>query len=170
MHRILGLTLCFLLLFTASVAAAAEVKIAVFDVQDVAVKSDVLKQGQAAMRKSFNARRDQLDNERKTVEKKVQDAVRSGNAQQINDAEKQQKAYAAKAEAFVAEVMKADERVRLDVDTVIIRAAESFGKKKGYAIVMDKNAAIWKDPAFQVTDVTNDLLSETNAMWKSMTK
>ena len=168
MHKILCLSLCLFIFFTSS--ALAEVKIAVFDLQDVADKSDVLKQGKEALRKGFNPRRDQLVQERTSLEKKLEDAVKAGNAQQIREATGQQQAFVKKYETFTAELGKADLRVREDVEQVIKQAAQAFGKKNGYVLVTPINPTSWTDPSQSVTDVTKDMLTETNRIWKSMTR
>lgn len=156
-----------LVLFSAA-AAHAEMSVAVFDLQEVASKSDVLKEAQAAMNKEFQPRKAALDKEAATLKSKT-DAVAKGTATEAQRTEllTLQRSYSDKVSEYMNDLQKAEMRIRGDVDLVIIQAAKNYAKKKGYNLILDNGAAIYFDDAM---NVTKDMLTETNAQWRSMKK
>jgi outer membrane protein len=166
MRIALALAVCLTLLSAA--VARAETRIAVFNLQKVITESDVLKEAQAAIKKEFDPRRNSLEQE-KTALQKLADSFGSNmpTEQQRKDFGTKERDYAQKANAFMSDFQKAELRVRSDVDRVIIAASASYAKKKGYDLILDSAAVPYFSGAL---DVTNDLLSETNAQWRSMKK
>jgi Skp family chaperone for outer membrane proteins len=67
---------------------------------------------------------------------------------------------------------QAEMRLHQDVDSVIIGAVNNYGKKKGYNLILDSASPLYSDSAYDaaVEDVTKDLLTEVNALWRSMKK
>lgn len=164
MRKILCLAACFIL-FSAA-AAHAEGTFAAFDLQRVAQESDALKVAIAALEKKFGAEKDALEKERSEIEKKLAEyAKKKPTDKQQKDFEEQRRKYSEKAQAFMR-LYQADEmRVRTDIDSIIYAAAKELAARKGYAMLLDIAAVPYVDPKHEVT---NDMLTEVNAVWKRM--
>ena len=166
MRIALVLAVCLTLLSAA--VARAEVRIAVFNLQKVVAECDVLKEAQAAIKKEFDPRRTALEKE-KTALQKLAESLNGSvpTEQQRKNFQAREQDYAQKANAFLGDFQKAELRVRSDVDRVIIAAAASYAKKKGYDLILDGAAVAFAAAAM---DVTTDMLSETNSQWRSLKK
>jgi outer membrane protein len=166
MRIALILAVCFTLLSAA--VARAEVRIAVFNLQKVVAECDVLKEAQTAIKKEFDPRRNTLEKEKTSLQNLAESLNKSvPTEQQRKDFLAREQDYAQKANTFLSDFQKAELRVRGDVDRVIIAAAASYAKKKGYDLILDNAAVAFATGAM---DVTADMLSETNAQWRSMKK
>lgn len=184
MRKILCLAACLLLMSAATVQAAG-VNIAVFDLQKVAADSDALKEARTILDSKFGPQKIELEKEREGMEKTAMDLEKEREAlfkmaenqrdakkvkaleQKVQNFSKQQRDYSEKAQAFMR-LLQADElRVRTELDSVISRAAKNLAKRKSYTLILDISLVPYVDPAL---DVTNDILTETNAVWKAMDK
>lgn len=162
MRYILTLAVCFVLLSAA--VAHAQGGIAVFDLQKVAGESDVQKEALAALEQSFGPEKAELEKEKEAIEalaKKYAEA--NPTEQQKKDFEKRLRAYSDREQAFLRLLQNAELRVRKDIDTVIETAAKQLAERKGYILVLDSVVAPYSDPKL---DVTNDMITETNKIWK----
>lgn len=167
MRKIFFLALCFVMLSAVAVRAEG-LSIVVFDLQKVATESDVLKAGTAAVEGQFKAEKDALEKDQADIEKKRKDfAAKAPTEKQIKDLQKQENAYNEKLRAFMQLYQKAEQRIREDVYTVLTSAAKSLAVKKGYTLVLDFGAVPYADPKL---DVTNDMLTEANEVWKNSQK
>lgn len=169
MRKILCLAACFLL-FSAAAAHAQE-GIVVFDLQKVAADCDALKEAKKALDEKFGPQKAELEKEREVFERKTAELQQADpkkiTNKQKEDYTKQQRDYTEKAQAFMR-LLQADElRVRTDIDTVINRAAKELAVRKGYAMILDAGLVPYADPKL---DITNDMLTETNAVWKVIKK
>ena len=164
MRKILCLAIGLLLLSAA--AAQAQSTIVVFDLQAVAAQSVALKVAKEALETKFGPQKAELEKERAAIEKKASDyAKKKPTDKQAQEFAKSQREYSEKAQAFMR-IIQADEvRVRTDIDTVITAAAKSLAERQGYTMILDVAMVPYADPKL---DVTNDMLTETNAVWKSM--
>lgn len=164
MRRILCLAVC-LLLFSAA-GARAEGEIVVFDLQKVAADCDALKEARKALDDKFGAQKTDLEKKREALEKKAADyEKKKPTDKQMEAYTKEQREYGEKAQAFMR-LLQADEmRVRQDIDTVIIEASKSLATRKKYAMILDSALVPYADPKL---DVTNDMLTESNAAWKKI--
>lgn len=165
MRKILALAVCSVFLFAAT--AHADLSIAVFDLQDVAAKSDVLKEGQAAVNKAFKPRKDKLDKDAEVLKGKADAVAKGATEAQRTEFLNLQRAYNESATAYMDELQKAELRIRQDVDLVILEAAKKYAKKKGYNLILDSNSALYFEDSM---DVTKEMLTEVNAQWRSMKK
>ncbi len=166
MRKILGLAVCFV--FLSAAVAKAEVNVAVFDLQDVAAKCDAVKAAQDDMKKKFDGQKKQLEKDRTTLEKKAEGFKgKQPTEQQQAEFIKMQREYSEKANAYVRAVQQDELRVRKEIDTLIMAAAKDLAKRKGYNLVLDSNAALYFDPAMNVTP---DMLNETNRVWREKKK
>jgi outer membrane protein len=164
MRIALALAVCLTLLSAA--VARAETRIAVFNLQKVVAECDVLKEAQAAIKKEFDPRRNSLEQEKAALQK-LADSLSGGvpTEQQRKDFGNKDRDYAQKANAFMSDFQKAELRVRSDVDRVIVAASASYAKKKGYDLILDSAAVPYANGAM---DVTADMLSESNAQWRTI--
>lgn len=173
MRTILCLAVCLLLLGAATARAEG---IVVFDLQKVAAESEALQEAKKALDDKFGPQKKELEKERAALEKQAEqlqkaqaekDAKKRPSEKQLQSFAKKQREYGEKAQAFMR-LLQADElRVRQDIDTVIGEAAKSLGQRKGYSMILDAALVPYSDPKL---DVTNDMLTETNAAWKRIRK
>lgn len=166
MRKILCLAVCFVLVSAAAAQAAGE--IVSFDLQQVAADSDALKVAKGALEGKFGPQRDSLEAERKALEKQAADfQKKKPTEKQQADFMKKNQEYSEKAQAFVRLLQADENRVSTDIDTLINAAAKQLAERKGYVMILDVKAVPYCDPKL---DVTNDMLTEVNAVWKSMLK
>lgn len=182
--RILFCLAVCLVLLSAPQAQAAELNIVVFDLQKVAADSDSLKEAKSFLDTKFGPQKTELEKEREAIEKKAADLEKERDAiaaapekqreakakaleKKLQDFAKLQRDYSEKAQAFMR-ILQADElRVRTELDAIITRAAQSLAKRKNYSMILDVALVPYADPSL---DVTNDMLTETNAVWKMVGK
>lgn len=166
MRHILCLAIAFVLLSAAT--AQAENSIAVFDLQKVAAESEPLKEAVAALDVKFGAQKEALEKERQELEKKTMELAKKKSTEAEQQAlAKEHRDFQEKGQAFMR-IFQADEtRVRMDLDTIIESAAKELAAKKGYVMLLDIAAVPYVDPKL---DVTNDMLTEVNTLWKNSKK
>ncbi len=165
MRKILGLAVCFVLLSAA--VAHAEMKIAVFDLQTVANKCDAVKDAQNTMKKKFDGQKAQLEKERTGLEKKMESFKGKPTEQQQAEFVKMQRDYSEKANAYVRAVQAEELRIRQEIDVVVLDASKAYAKQNGYNLILDSNSALYFDDAM---NVTNDMLTEVNKVWRAKKK
>ncbi len=162
MRKILILSFCFMLLFAST--AQAEMSVAVFNLQDVANKSDALKAAKAKMQKEYDGKKKELDAKRAKVEKLVTAMGNSPTKEQQTEFMRIKDEYNEAANLYVQNIRKAEMDIREKIDAIIIQAAQNLGKEKNYDLILDTTAAIY----FKSTmDVTNDMLTQVNKVWKT---
>ncbi|MDR2800704.1 MAG: OmpH family outer membrane protein [Desulfovibrio sp.] len=165
MRKIFCLAAVFLLC-AAPGAGAAELSIGVFDLQKVAAACDAVQDARAAIDSKYGAQKMLLEKDRAALEKKMEGfQTKKPTPKQQEDFTKEQREYTERAQAFMR-LLQADElRVRQDIDSVINQAAENLAKRKGYSLVMDIASIPYYDSKL---DVTEDLLAETNVVFKKI--
>ena len=167
MRKILGVAICFVLL-SAGVVHAADLNVAVFNVQKVASECDALQEAKTALEKAYSKQKTEIEAQRAALEKKAKGMTAKSTEAQQAEFRRMQREYSDKANAYVRSVQADEVRIRKDIDTVITEAAKELAKKKGYTIILDSStAAIYADPSM---DVTNDMLTEANTWWKNSKK
>jgi outer membrane protein len=165
MRYIACLAACFFLSASLN-AAAADIKIAVFNLQKTAAECDALQEARTALDGKFGEQKNALEKERLRLEKKASDfQSKRPTAKQQEDFAREQREYGEKAQAFMRLLQADEQRVRRDIDEVISRAAKNLAEAKGYAVIMDIADIIYYDPAL---DITDDLLAESNAVFKKI--
>jgi Skp family chaperone for outer membrane proteins len=154
------------LLCAAPDAGAAELSIAVFDLQKVAAACDAVQDARAAIDSKYGAQKMLLEKDRAALEKKMEGfQTKKPTPKQQEDFSKEQREYAERAQAFMR-LLQADElRVRQDIDSIINQAAENLARRKGYSMVMDIDSIPYYDSNL---DVTGDMLAEANAVFKKI--
>ncbi len=153
------LAICFLLLFAAT--ARAELKIAVFDLQVVAEKSDALKEAQVKWSETYDAEKKLLEKQRTELSKKFESLKKPTEAQQ-NDLRKAERDFNDKANALMQKMQKSEQVIRVEMDKLILKAAADYAAAKGYTVIMDVKGVPYFDKSMEVTE---DMLKETNRVW-----
>lgn len=163
--RNLFIVTLFCLLISATAVQAAELNIGVFDLQKVATDSEALKATRAEIDKKFGKQKSDLEQERENIEKKAKDFQKKRPTEKQQQAlQKQHQDYSQKAQAFMKLLQAEEVRFQQDMENQIAKAAKEVAVKKGLALVLNKAAAPYFDPKF---DVTADVLTELNTLTKS---
>ncbi len=163
MRKMYILAACFLLL--TAVAARAEVKTAVFDVNKVALECAAYKEAERIMKTDFDSRKASLDAEKNALAGKVAAARAPGATTALRDEVlKFGEEYNRKNVEFLGEYEKAYRRIRSDIDVLIREAAAQYAKEKGYNLILD--VMLVRHSA--LPDITSDMLTKTDALWRSM--
>ncbi|MDR1490462.1 MAG: OmpH family outer membrane protein [Desulfovibrio sp.] len=165
MRKIFCLATAFLLC-AAPDAGAAELSVAVFDLQKVAAACDAVQDARAAIDSKYGAQKMLLEKDRAALEKKMEGfQAKKPTPKQQEDFAKEQREYSERAQAFMR-LLQADElRVRQDIDSILNQAAENLAKRKGYSLVMDIASIPYYDSNL---DVTGDMLAEANVVFKKI--
>ena len=161
MRKIFWVVLCVMLL--SATVAQAEMKVAVFDVQTVANKSDALKEAQQLMKKTYEGEREQLEKPRVALEKQAEKLKAKSTEAEQNAFRKTQREYSDKANLYVRKVQAAEAKIREEMDVLMLQAGREYAQRKGYNIILDTRGVVFFD---QAMDVTNDMVTEANRVWQ----
>lgn len=172
MQRILILAAALVLAWT-SVAVAAELKIAIVNMQAIASQSEAAQNAQQKMKATFGTEKDQLEKQANDLKKKaddmkVQAAALSAEAKEDKKVEfiRLKRDLEDKTRAFARKVEAAELRVRQEMAALILQAAKEYGEKKGYTLILD-GAAAGVVHADKGIDATKDLLEEVNRLYRT---
>jgi outer membrane protein len=165
MRNLLCLAAC-LVLSAALNATAADLNVVVFNLQRTAAECDALREARVALDGKFGEQRNSLEQERLRLEAKaVEFQKKKPSAKQQEGFAKEQREYGEKAQAFMRLLQADEQRVRRDIDEVISLAAKNLADSKGYTLIMDIADIVYAAPAL---DITNDMLAESNAVFKKI--
>lgn len=164
MRRSLVLAVCLVLLFAAT--ARAELKVAVFDVQVVAEKSDALKEAQEMWKKNYDGEKTQLEKQRDSLTKKAAGLSKATEAQK-KEFQKAERDFAEKTNAFMRKMQASELEIRKELDTLIVQTAAEYAAAKGYTLILDTKSAPYFDKSM---DVTDDMVKEANRIWAAAAK
>jgi len=164
---ITAIALCLLM---ANAALAAELKIGIVDMREIATNSEPAKKAKATMESKFGAERDRLEKQSKDLQKQA-DAMKSPPANQTREALEQkraefirkQKDLDQKAREYTTKVEKEDAQLRNDLLNVVLQAAKDFAVKKGFTYLVEASGILYADPSL---DVTKEFMEEVNRQWK----
>jgi outer membrane protein len=158
-------------LLASNTALAAELKIGVVDMREIATSSEPAKKAKTTMESKFGAERDKLEKQGKDLQKQA-DALKSPAANQTREALEQKRAefirkkqdLDQKGREFGAKVEKEQAQLQNEILEVVLKAAKDFAAKKGITYLVDVNSGIlYSDPSL---DVTKEFLEEVNRQWK----
>jgi outer membrane protein len=165
---ITAIALCLLM---ANAALAAELKVGIVDMREIATNSEPAKKAKATMESKFGGERDRLEKQGKELQKQA-DALKSPGANQTREALEQKRAefirkkqdLDQKAREFTAKVEKEEVQLRNDLLDLVFKAAKDFAVKKGITYLVDANSGIlYADPSM---DVSKEFMEEVNRQWK----
>ncbi|MFI3271852.1 MAG: OmpH family outer membrane protein [Pseudomonadota bacterium] len=175
MRKVLIFTVLSLFLM-AGTAAAADIKIGLVHMQELATKCDAAQEAQKKMEETFGAERDALEKQSAELQKKAE-AMQAQFAALSPEAKEdkrvaflsEQRAFQEKAQVFQRKVQAAEMRIRQEMALLITKASENYAKSKGYTIIMDGAAAGVLYGAEKL-DITEAMLKEVNSVWKAAKK
>ena len=165
---ITAIAICLLM---ANMALAAELKVGIADMREIATNSEPAKKAKATMNAKFGAEKDRLEKQGKELQKQA-DALKSPSGNQTREALEQKRAefirkkqdLDQKAREFSAKVEKEDVQLRNELLDLVFKAAKDFAAKKGITYLVDANSGIlYADPSL---DVTKEFMEEVNRQWK----
>jgi Skp family chaperone for outer membrane proteins len=159
MRKSIALAVCFVLL--SAVAARAEMKAAVFDVQVVAENSDAMKEAQEKWKATYDGEKQQLEKQRDELTKKAEGLAKATEAQK-NEFRKAERDYTEKTNAFMRKMQMSEIEIRKQLDALIVQASTEYANAKGYALILDAKSAPFFDKSM---DVTDDMVKEANRVW-----
>jgi outer membrane protein len=165
---ITAIAMCLLM---ANAALAAELKIGIVDMREIATNSEPAKKAKATMESKFGAERDKLEKQGKDLQKQAE-ALKSPAGNQTREALEQKRAefirkrqdLDQKAREFGTKVEKEEVQLRNELLDLVFKAAKDFAVKKGLTYFVDANSGIlYADPSL---DVTKEFMEEVNRAWK----
>jgi len=164
---ITAIAVCLLM---ANMALAAELKIGIVDMREIATNSEPAKKAKATMTAKFGAEKDKLEKQGKELQKQADALKNPGNQtrealdQKRSEFIRKKQDLDQKAREFSAKVEKEDIQLRNELLDVVFKAAKDFAVKKGLTYLVDANSGIlFADPSM---DVTKDFMEEVNRQWK----
>ncbi len=175
MRKVLILSVLSLFLM-AGTAMAADLKIGLVHMQELATQCDAAKEATKKMEQTFGAERDALEKQSQALQKKAeamqaQSAALSPEAKEDKKVEflREQRAFQEKAQIFQRKVQAAEMRIRQEMAVLIAKASENFAKANGYTMIMDGASAGVLYGAEKL-DITKSMLKEVNSVWKAAKK
>jgi Skp family chaperone for outer membrane proteins len=175
MRKSLFLSLGFLLLFPV-LLQAAELKIGFFDIVEVLNSCDAYKAKVAEFQKAFEQEGKVLEKQRTDLQKKISDFQVQQQAlspaaredRQV-DLARQERDFNDRMNDFMRKRNAAEQAAQNELTTVIIYAANSYGKREKFSAVLSSRqaGAVWVTPAL---DITKAVLEEANKVWKEKPK
>lgn len=148
------------LLCSASVAIAADAKIAVINLERVFKESEAGKSIRTTLDTKFGAKKTALAAENKAI---VDEMQKLGDKKPPKELEDKQKQFNEKFNALATLVQADEERVAREMDRLINDSTKAIVARKGYTLVIDRRSVTYCDSSI---DITNDVLTEMNAEWK----
>ncbi len=167
----LALCLCYSVSFVNS-ASAAELKIGIFSIQEVATKSDAYKENDKKLQDTFSKEKNEIEkeqNELKTMAEALGKPEPKLTPEQLEEKQleyvRKKRALDEKTGIFLRRVEQTERRMQQDIANVIVVAAQEYGKRNDFSLIMDATSAgvLHAVPSL---DITDKILAETNKIWK----
>lgn len=176
MRKIL-LALVALSLFAAAPAHAQQAqKIGLINLQKLMLESAPAAEAKKKMEANFSAEKKEIDKKSEEL-KKMSEQLRLQSAALTPEAREDKKVEFVRlkrdledqARTFTRKVQAADAQIRQDILTVIAKACQEYGKKKGFAAIFDATHAgvAYADATL---DVTSEVMVEVNRIWRAGAK
>jgi outer membrane protein len=164
---ITAIAICLLMV---NAAPAAELKIGIVDMREIATNSEPAKKAKATMNAKFGAERDKLEKQSKDLQKQAE-ALKNPSANQTREALDQKRAdflrkrqdLDQKAREFNAKIEKEDMQIRNEMLELVAKAAKDFAVKRNITYLVDASSGVYADPSL---DMTKDFMEEVNRQWK----
>jgi len=154
-------------LLMANAALAAELKIGIVDMREIATNSEPAKRARATMESKFGAERDRLEKQGRDLQKEA-DALRTPPANQSREALEQRRAeflrkrqdLDKKANEFTEKVEKEEIQLRNNLLELVFKVAQEFAVKRGITYLVDAGSGIlYAHPSM---DLTKEFMAEVN--------
>ena len=158
-------------LLMANMASAAELKIGIVDMREIATNSEPAKKAKATMTAKFGAEKEKLEKQGKELQKQAE-ALKSPSGNQTRESLDQKRSefirkkqdLDQKAREFTTKVEKEDLQLRNEILDLVFKAAKDFASKKGITYLVDAGSGIlYADPSM---DLTKEFMDEVNRLWK----
>jgi Skp family chaperone for outer membrane proteins len=165
------ITAVALCLLTANATLAAEFKIGIVDMREIATNSEPAKKAKATMESKFGAEKAKLEKQNIELQKQ-REALKSPAANQTREAFEQkrteyirkQQEFDQRAREFTAKAEKEELQLRNGLLDLVFKVAKDFAVKKGLTYLVDANSGIlYADDALVLS---KDFLEEVNRQWK----
>ncbi len=165
MRKILILTMATLIMLS-SAAIAAELKIGVVDMQEIATNSEPAKDAKKKMDSKYGTERKQIEKQSADLQKKAEALQKNATEEKQVEFIRLRREFDEKTRTFARKVEEDEVKIRQDMVTLVFRAAYEVAKRKGFDFVVDVTAGgvLY---AQQSMDLTKDVLAEVNKLWKS---
>lgn len=166
------LIFAFILLFASTSFAYASPKIAICDLQKIADQSQALKDAFDTLDKALTPEKNRLEKERKELEGLSQVLQNpSASQKERQDFMDRQAKYMESTGELINNVKESEIQVRIEMDNIIMQAAEAYAKKNKYDMVLDTQSVLYQNKStIKATDITKEMVSEVNRLWKEAKK
>lgn len=171
MFRILSMALVFTMVSVGSAFAAAS--IGVFNSQTVALDSEPAKEAQKKLQSQFGGEKDQLEKLAKDLQKQgeslqAQSAALSQQAREEKQMDflRKRRDFEEKSRTFAGKVENSENQIRQTMGRYIFQAAETVAKQRGFDLILDAATGSVMYATANL-DVTRDMVSEVNKLWKA---
>ena len=172
MFRIMSLALVATLMLGGT-ALAADLKVGVFNAQAVAMDSDAAKAAKKKLESQFGAEKADLEKQAKALQSKAETLQSqlpslSAKAKEEKQGEfsRLRRDFDEKSRNFARKVENSEMQIRQSMARQMLEATSNVAKKRDLDLVLDAGAGgiMFATPAL---DITQDVLSEVNRIWKA---
>lgn len=174
MYRIL--IMCMMALIMSTGVASAKASIGVLDMQKIAAESEPTKNAMTTMQTKYGKQRDQLNAQAKNLQAKEQAlskqfATLSKEALKSRQTEFMalQKDFSEKSRAFSMNVEQDEIKIKQNIFQLVSQASANIAKRKGLTFIVDIAAGGVLYYTAKM-DVTKDIITEVNKLWKASKK
>ncbi|MCK9240968.1 OmpH family outer membrane protein [Desulfocurvus sp.] len=166
----------FALLLLVSSAAAAQGPVGVVDMPRIIKESEPGQQARATLQETFKSTQEDLDRQKNELEKmradlQNQSLVLSQSAKEDKEQEFKRRIRDLQdsVQSFQRKYKAEEDKLSEPIITVIFEALRDYGKKNGYAMIVDGNNAgvLYVE---EKTNITDAIIVEVNKAWKAKNK
>jgi outer membrane protein len=161
-----------LFVFLASPVLAADLKIAVIDLQQVLEKSEPGQEAIAQLQDDFKGMKEELDEKKSKVDQlreqiQKQSLVLSQEAQIDKETEYKQKVrdFQSLYQSYQKKMKLKEQKLREPIIKELVDVVQEYGKENNYTLVMDKknSGVIYNSDSIEVT---SKIIVELNKAWR----
>ncbi len=170
MLRVMSLALVICMILAGS-AFSADVKIGVFNSQSVIMDSDAFKAAQQKLQSQYGTEKTELEKQARDLQSRGE--ALSKMAQSDKNREKQQqdflklrRQFEEKSRNFARKVENSEMQIRQSMARFIYEASQAVAKKRSLDLILDAATGTVMYTKSD-TDITRDVLSEVNRLWKA---
>jgi outer membrane protein len=165
-----------LFVFLASPVMAADMKIAVVDLQEVLEKSEPGQEAIAQLQKDFKGMKKELDEKKSKVDQlreqiQKQSLVLSQEAQIDKETEYKQKVrdFQSLYQSYQKKMKLKEQKLREPIINELVNIIRNYGEEHDYTLVMDKqnSGVIYNSDSIEVTST---IIVELNKAWRQKEK
>ena len=171
MQRVM-MTALSLFVLLAGPALAADLKIAVVDLQEVLEKSDPGQKAISQLKDDFKGMKEELDEKKSTVDElrqqiQKQSLVLSQEAQIDKETEYKQKVrdFQSLYQSYQKKMKLKEQKLRQPIIEELVEVIRDYGQRNNYTMVMDKknSGVVYNADSIEIT---NKIIVELNKAWR----